>query len=340
MKILMFGWEWPPLVTGDLGRATLGLVGGLLKKGVFVELVLPEQYGPGKNRHLTEPSRKTPSDAAMEKPTSSLQPMSWTPVPALSNHEWPTKEWLPEENPVSMLSKSGFSPNLYFMGSGADGLESQVNHFAERGAAYGQRANFDLIHAHDWMTFGAGANAKRVSGRPMVAHVHSTEFDRHGDQVDPEIYAIERDGLRLADKIVAVSAITKKTLVERYEVPEEKIVVLHSGVGALRETHPPINGQPFGESVVVFLGRITRQKGPQYFIEAANRLLKKGGNVRCGHALGLRTLRAHALRGPCPPRAGHHLQTIGGLRGAKRRTDCGLLGYQPDGPHHGSGASR
>ncbi|MEM1211026.1 MAG: glycosyltransferase [Planctomycetota bacterium] len=143
---------------------------------------------------------------------------------------------------------------------------------------------FDVIHAHDWLTFPAGAAVAKATGKPLIVHVHSTEFDRAGDNGHHQLFAIERDGLLAADRVIAVSHLTRRVLESRYGCPSDKITVIYNGIE---------NGKPYTklkapdpapiaktDKVVLYLGRITMQKGPEYFIHAAKRVLEKMDNVK------------------------------------------------------------
>jgi glycosyltransferase involved in cell wall biosynthesis len=157
----------------------------------------------------------------------------------------------------------------------------EVGKYAAAARAIAREESFEIIHAHDWMTYLAGIAAKQESGRPLVVHVHSTEFDRSGLHVNQQIYDIERAGMHVADRVIAVSHLTKRICVERYGVDPDKVTVVYNaidddgGAGTLR--FPPIRRD---ERIVLFLGRITMQKGPEYFISAAKKVLERMENVR------------------------------------------------------------
>jgi glycosyltransferase involved in cell wall biosynthesis len=162
-------------------------------------------------------------------------------------------------------------------------MYTEIHRYADIAAHLAEKDNsFDLIHAHDWMTYPAGAAVKAVSGKPLVVHVHSTEFDRSGIHVNQMIYDIERMGMHRADKIIAVSHFTKSIVVSRYGIDESKVEVVYNGVDrnggmarALAES-----GIKKDERIVLFLGRITMQKGPEYFLMAAKKVLEVLDNVK------------------------------------------------------------
>jgi glycosyltransferase involved in cell wall biosynthesis len=139
---------------------------------------------------------------------------------------------------------------------------------------------FDIIHAHDWLTYPAGISAKNISGKPLVVHVHATEFDRSGDNVNQPVYDIERYGMEAADLVITVSNLTRQVVIERYGIPENKVITVHNAVEPVNR--PELEGvqKKVKEKIVTFLGRVTYQKGPDYFVEAAYKVLQKDPNVR------------------------------------------------------------
>ncbi len=139
---------------------------------------------------------------------------------------------------------------------------------------------FDLVHAHDWLTWPAGLAVARASGKPLVVHVHSTEFDRAGERVDQRVYDIEREGMAAADRVIAVSNLTRSICIARYGVDPERIDVVYNGIDCEKAQPPPGARIERGDRIVLFLGRLTMQKGPEYFIAAARRVLEKVPNVK------------------------------------------------------------
>ncbi|NOR75015.1 MAG: glycosyltransferase, partial [Draconibacterium sp.] len=140
--------------------------------------------------------------------------------------------------------------------------------------------NFDIIHAHDWLAYPAGIAAKNISGKPLVIHVHATEYDRSGGNVNPKVYAIEREGMEQADKIIAVSNFTKNIITSNYGISPNKVITIYNAVEPVFNNESIILNKRINEKVVTFLGRITQQKGPEYFIEAASLVLQKMNNVK------------------------------------------------------------
>ncbi|HED53513.1 MAG TPA: glycosyltransferase [Phycisphaerales bacterium] len=169
----------------------------------------------------------------------------------------------------------GSSPEHY----GHD-MIGDAKRYARLIASLAETEDFDVIHAHDWMTYAAGAVAARLSGKPLVAHVHSTEFDRSGESVNQTIYDLERLGMHAADRIIAVSRLTKSICEQRYGVDGRKIQVVYNGIDDDR-IQPEAGGMIAStDKIVLFLGRITMQKGPEYFVRAARRVLDKYDDVK------------------------------------------------------------
>ncbi len=162
---------------------------------------------------------------------------------------------------------------LEFSGRYGPDLLSEVARFAVAVGRIAERGGFDVIHAHDWMTYPAGLVAARVSKKPLVVHMHATEYDRSGENVNERIREIECLGLFGADLVVAVSHYTAGVLAKRYGVPRAKIRVVHNAV-THREQRALVRWRKtVSEPIVLFLGRVTFQKGPDYFLEAAARVV-------------------------------------------------------------------
>lgn len=155
----------------------------------------------------------------------------------------------------------------------------EVARYALVAATIAGQQQFDVIHAHDWLTYAAGIAAKRVSGKPLVVHVHATEFDRSGENVNQTVYNLERQGMLEADRVVTVSNLTRNIVITRYGINPDKVVTVHNAVDFQSYSEMEVE-RGVKEKVVTFLGRITYQKGPEYFIEAANKVLKRYPNVR------------------------------------------------------------
>jgi glycosyltransferase involved in cell wall biosynthesis len=306
MKVLMFGWEFPPHISGGLGIACFGLIRSLTKEKTQILFVMPKASGdetgdatfinasdvgvPIKSRRKNDQlgRLKSKPQNGLRRQTSiiALTGSFTLSSPALTPFEVNYQESPGEDGDRDsfdniMLKIKDEKNGLRYSFSGAYGphLPEEVIRYAEVAEEIAKLYSFDVIHAHDWVTFPAGIAAKKVSQKPLVVHIHATEFDRAGENIDPHVYSIEREGMKQADWVIAVSHRTKNILVTRYGIPEDKITVVHNGVLTIRESNT-ISASPFGKKLVTFLGRITYQKGPKYFIDAAAKVLEKFPDVR------------------------------------------------------------
>jgi len=181
-----------------------------------------------------------------------------------------TKSWIETDSQGKVKFTGKYGPDLL----------AEIARYALVANVIAQDREFDLIHAHDWLAYPAGIAAKQISGKPLVIHVHATDFDRSGGRVNPDVFAIEKQGMEAADKIITVSNLTRQVVIDKYGVDPAKVVTVYNAVepNLKRQTGPFKKG--INEKVVTFLGRITTQKGPEYFVEAASRVLKDFDNVR------------------------------------------------------------
>lgn len=261
MNVLTFGWEFPPFNSGGLGTACYGLTQGLSKKGVHVTFVVPRLPEKKNNDFLQLISAEDPLLEVKEVPS---------PLIAYMTPEEYYKEILNFDSPTKRMDIYG--KNLF----------EEVERYAQKAARLAREIPHDLIHAHDWMTYKAGMAAQKVSGKPLIVHVHATEFDRTGGNgVHQHVYDIERQGMHTADRVIAVSHFTKHKIVQHYGLSPEKIDVVHNAVELNR---PAISPEELAlknnkQKVVLFLGRITLQKGPDYFLYTAKRVLEHKKDV-------------------------------------------------------------
>jgi glycosyltransferase involved in cell wall biosynthesis len=167
---------------------------------------------------------------------------------------------------------------LEISGDYGPNLVEEITRYGRVAEAIAQHESFDVIHAHDWMTVFAGVRASQVSGKPYIYHVHALEYDRSGENMNRDIFDIEHYGLKSADHIIAVSHYTKKMIVARYGIPPGKITVVYNGVDSYPKRQYKQEKKHPGK-VVLFLGRITFQKGPDYFVEAAAKVLEKKSDI-------------------------------------------------------------
>ena len=280
----MFGWEFPPHITGGLGTACYGLVKGLAKQGIDVAFVVPKLYGDEDYRsaylldagevEITE--RNFSYEEYWKNVTFYEIGSNLIPYVSAEDFERMVKQ--------SSLESQITNENIYrakykFSGKYGQDLYSEVSRYALVASVLAKEQRHDVIHAHDWLTYPAGISAKKISGKPLVIHVHATEYDRSGENVNPYVYDIEKKGMEVADQIITVSHLTRNIVIERYGINPDKVVTVHNGVENTNQQNIEQN-KGFPEKLVTFLGRITFQKGPDYFVEAANMVLKKDPNVR------------------------------------------------------------
>lgn len=282
MNVLMFGWEFPPNISGGLGTACQGIVKGLLAcRGINIKFVVPKAFGNERSENIELISA---NDFPIGKKIYSeytREAFSKLKVPsALSPYLNP--ETFSEQIKTSAKQHSGNRSDenqirISFSGKYGNNLFDEINNYAIVAKSIAHANKFDLIHAHDWLTFPAAIAAKNESGKPLIVHIHSTDFDRSGGSVNPAIYDIEKQGLDAADQIIAVSNRIKDRLINDYGIQTEKITTIYNAID-------PLQGKPKRTKnkktkVVTFLGRITIQKGPAYFAEVARLILKHMENV-------------------------------------------------------------
>ena len=289
----MFGWEFPPHIAGGLGTACYGMTRGLARNDVEVIFVMPRASGDEDERFVKVVNASDIEarycDSKIEGADDIMRKISFihidsNMVPYISPEEFETYREGYERTGRKFWEKEGDSWTQRYTFSGKYGanLMEEVARYAVVAAEVARQleGQFDVIHAHDWLTYFAGIAAKRVSGKPLVVHMHATSFDRSSsDNIDTRVYAIERAGMAAADRVIAVSNLTRNIVIEKYNIPAEKVVTVHNAVRfAEKENELPERG--VDDKIITFLGRITFQKGPDYFVEAAAKVLKRVPNVR------------------------------------------------------------
>ena len=263
LRVLMFGWEFPPFQAGGLGTATQGLVKGLVRQGVRVTLVVPFPVGAA---HLAD--LRLVSAAGPMRSVKVHRVL--TPMTAYGGADSYLTQL--EQAQISGVPTAVYGRNLM----------EEVERFASVAGAIARTEPHDVIDAHDWLTFGAGLRARVASGKPLVVHIHATEFDRSGDAVDRRIARRERHGLRSATRVIANSRRLRDLVVQRYGVTASRVDVVHWGIEGERAAPGQPRGSPFpaGDPVVLFIGRVTRQKGPETFVRVARRVADHMPNAR------------------------------------------------------------
>ena len=293
MRVLMFGWEFPPHIAGGLGTACYGMTRGLARNDVEVIFVMPKASGDEDERFVKVVNASDVEarycNSTIEGADDIMRKISFihidsNMVPYISPEEWDTYREEYERTGKKFWEREGDSWTQRYTFSGKYGanLMEEVARYAVVAAEVARQleGQFDVIHAHDWLTYFAGIAAKRVSGKPLVVHMHATSFDRSSsDNIDTRVYEIERAGMAAADRVIAVSNLTRNIVIEKYNIPAEKVVTVHNAVRfAEKENELPERG--VDDKIITFLGRITFQKGPDYFVEAAAKVLKRVPNVR------------------------------------------------------------
>ena len=288
MKVLMFGWEFPPHIAGGLGTACYGIVKGLAHNGVETMFVMPSASG---DEDKSAADIINASDVPVEiTDTMNVDDfldkvqfvhIGTNMVPYLDPEEFHT---LVEEDRKRQVRDFtvNYGHTYKFSGKYGSNLMEEVARYAMVGGtiAMTHKDEFDVIHAHDWLTYMAGIAAKRLSGKPLVVHVHATSFDRSSDNnIDTRVYEIEKRGMEAADKVITVSDLTRNIVITKYGIDPDKVVTVHNAVDFSGRSEIKVE-KGVKDKVVTFLGRITFQKGPEYFIEAAAKVLKRCNNVR------------------------------------------------------------
>ena len=289
----MFGWEFPPHIAGGLGTACYGMTQGLARNDVEVIFVMPKASGDEDQNFVKVVNASDIEarycDASVEGSEDIMSKISFihidsNMVPYISPDEWATYRESYERTGKKFWERKGDSWTQRYTFSGKYGanIMEEVARYAVVAAEVARQleGQFDVIHAHDWLTYFAGVAAKQVSGKPLVVHMHATSFDRSSsDNIDTRVYEIERSGMAAADMVIAVSNLTRNIVINKYNIEPEKVVAVHNAV-QFAENDNPVPERGVEDKIVTFLGRITFQKGPDYFIEAAAKVLKRVPNVR------------------------------------------------------------
>ena len=287
MRVLMFGWEFPPHIAGGLGTACEGIVKGLAYNGVETLFVMPNASG---DEDQSATTILNASDVEVRNVSSTVEEfinkvkffyVDSNIVPYVDPDEYYEAIEKMKAKGVSETSV-GFGQKFKFSGKYGANLMEEVSRYAQVGGTIAMQHvdEFDIIHAHDWLTYLAGIAAKELTGKPLVVHVHATSYDR-GDEkhIDTRVLDIETRGMMAADRVVTVSDLTRNIVINKYGIDPAKVVTVHNAVDfSGREDISVERGVK--DKVVTFLGRITFQKGPEYFIDAAAKVLKRTKNVR------------------------------------------------------------
>lgn len=288
MRVLMFGWEFPPHIAGGLGTACYGMTKGLAENGVEVLFVMPSASG---DEDESAVKILNASDVPIDYNVSEnvdeyLQKVQFYKIGSnlipYADPEQFTEIVNREKLLLNKEHRIQYGQKYKFSGKYGANLMEEVARYAMAGAtlAMQHKDEFDVIHAHDWLTYLAGVAAKEVTGKPLVVHMHATSFDRGSeDQIDTRVYGLERRGMEAADMVIAVSELTRNICINKYGINPDKVVAVHNAVDFSGRKGLDVQ-RGVHDKVVTFLGRVTYQKGPEYFIEAAAKVLKRTENVR------------------------------------------------------------
>ena len=277
MKALMFGWEFPPHILGGLGTASYGLTRGMSKQeDMEITFVIPKPWGDEDKSFLN-------IIGASNTPIA-WRDVSWEHVEERFKDVMDPQEYFNLRD--NIYADFNYMPVndmgcIEFSGKYPDNLLEEINNYSIVAGVIARTHDFDIIHSHDWLTYAAGIHAKEVTGKPLVIHVHATDFDRSGGKVNPTVYNIEKNGMDHADHIMCVSNLTRRIVIEKYHQHPDKVTAVHNAVDPLSGDKLAVEGQKnLNEKVVTFLGRITMQKGPEYFVDAATQVLKNSDHIR------------------------------------------------------------
>lgn len=285
LRVFMLGWEFPPFISGGLGTACYGLTRALDQLGVKVTFVLPKVVDSSYVTHVnlltprccSEQGARMLSEYELKNVTfeTICSPLQAYATPQTYDERKEEALRLQREREAG-----GAGGDLDRASDYGGDMYQEIRRYATIAMELARSAEFDVVHAHDWMTYPAGVAVAAMSGKPLIVHIHSTEFDRSGEHVNQVVYDIEREGMERADKVLAVSGFTRNIVIERYGINPAKVEVVYNGVE--RNGHWSVGEASIqrDEKLVLFLGRITMQKGPEYFLHAAKKVLDVMDNVK------------------------------------------------------------
>lgn len=285
LRVLKLGWEFPPLINGGLGIACLGLSRALAKQ-VDLRVVVPKSSPDASFDGFTLTGLNNLRVEELEKVETRYRYESFAKVQQVPVQLDPYEDGTTTLETLDVLpgGEACFSATTrrqldqFKMGElyGRD-LGNKVVEFSKIAAKLAMQDEFDVVHAHDWMTFLAGVEVKKATGRPLVVHVHASQYDRAGAAARGWIYDIEKYGMEEADRVIPVSRYTGQIVEGHYGIPASKIRPVHNGADPVEVFS---TRKKFPEKLVLFLGRLTAQKGPEFFLEIAAKVLAAHRDVR------------------------------------------------------------
>jgi glycogen(starch) synthase len=286
----MLGWEFPPFISGGLGTACYGLTKAMDQIGLDIVFVLPRSVKSPLATHvkMLTPSSAMNAGAVGCLASEELKRVSFRFIDSTLKPYINSKEYQRQVEDAIKKKRKAYEGNGQNISGHLEGdihyngdMYTEVHRYAAVAAQLSLSEQFDIIHAHDWMTYPAAIAVAAITGKPLVVQVHSTEFDRSGEHVNQFIYDIERKGMHAADRVIAVSHLTRNIIISRYGVPGEKVEVVYNAVDRNGQgLNLPEVGIEKDEKIVLFLGRITMQKGPEYFLAAAKKVLEQYERVK------------------------------------------------------------
>ncbi|MBW6515474.1 MAG: glycosyltransferase [Candidatus Cloacimonetes bacterium] len=314
MKVLMLTWEFPPLIAGGLGMACYGMVKSLLSLGVEIDLILPTKkaaYFPlrkvedadilpvrfsdpvAQERYTIETRKLTIVEERLKFLGISERPETYINYQDLKDYKSLIQYGTEKFQPLQDLITSHFTETEYITTQedlmfanirdylvGQEDIFRKVQEYTIRATQLAQTLDYDLIHSHDWLTYPAAMFIKKITGKPLVVHIHATEFDRAGGEGDERIHKIEFSGMSYADRVIAVSKYTAQMVMTRYRIDSGKLRIVHNAhITNVKKMKDP-DQRLFKGPTILFLGRITIQKGPDYFLDVAKRVLEKHPRAR------------------------------------------------------------
>ena len=285
LKVLKLGWEFPPLINGGLGIACYGL-SKALSELVDLTVIVPQApaAGSGQNFELQGLNNMTPADLSTSKSYSfsEFAQVAQIPIaldPYFSDESEGSTTVITEEGVATVVEKS-IREKLELFRSGdlyGEDVGAKVIEFAKICARIALQTDFDIVHAHDWMTYLAGVEVKKVTGKPLVVHLHASQYDRAGADARGWIFELEKFGMQEADRVIPVSYYTGNIVTDHYGIDSSKVRPIHNGAEMVESFSTK---KKFPEKLVLFLGRLTAQKGPEFFLEIAAKVLEKNPDVR------------------------------------------------------------
>ncbi len=288
MRVLFLTWEFPPMIAGGLAMASYGMVKSLLKRNIEIILILPtkidayfylkkeEDVDNLNPTFLNLEDKKRYDEFSISNTFTHKEVFNFLgfseSIDAYSNIKDFNSLILFKEmiNTISDISQERMFFELKNSLLSSEDIFRKVRDYTNKVSRFLKYLDFDIVHAHDWLCYPAGIYSSKYKCKPLVSHIHATEFDRSGGPGDDRIHKIEYLGLTIADRVISVSNYTANIIVNRYRIDTAKIRVIHNAFHL--KNNQKDKKRIFKDPTILFLGRITLQKGPEYFLEVAKRV--------------------------------------------------------------------